>query len=72
MQFEISPDNSNAYFLRIELTKNDWLIPNILSPRFDEVLYKLPEYLTNYPEIFGFYGSPVLVRPAQLIKLGTV
>ncbi len=70
IHLELSQDANQASYLRIDLEGNSWLIPNILSSFFGQII----NGLNDYPDIFKLVhnsGQRLLVKPAKLKLIGT-
>lgn len=71
VQLEVPSDSSQASYLTTEIDRENWLIPNITSPYFSQVMRNLHEN----PEIFTVEsgsGTLRLIKPAKLksVSLG--
>jgi hypothetical protein len=71
LQLEVPFDSSQASYLTTKIDKENWLIPNIISPYIGKIMSNLDEN----PEIFTVEsgsGSLRLIKPAKLksVSLG--
>lgn len=70
VHFQSPLDNSPVSYLMININKENWLIPNIVSPYVAQIMHNLAES----PEIFTVHlgsGRLKLVRPAKLKQVNT-
>jgi hypothetical protein len=69
IQLEVTSDSLHTSYLKIEIDREHWLIPNIISNQIRRIMNNLSEN----PEIFVVHsgsGTLKLVRPAKLKNIG--